>query len=194
MDNMALVLKYYDDMNGAPVSDLLRQTSIKTENQLMAFSNSSWQDCPDTGRSTGVYIIFYKRGPIEHDTHFIGPIDQSSAESEYNTKCTVGMDLAHFRMLIHEWLNKDKGIVPEEAPLIFLGSKYDMCMAKNGKDTKHTRKIARRMHLVRNGKKCKMHRIDCCEGGLQLEDIATKNVGEHDLTTRIKYIMARIDN
>ena len=60
------------------------------------------------------------------------------------------MALAHFRMLIQELLNKDPDIVPEEAPLIVLDSKYAMCMANNGKDTKHTRHIARRMHLVRN--------------------------------------------
>ena len=37
-----LVLKYYADMNDAPVSDLLRQAVIKTENHLMNFSDSSW--------------------------------------------------------------------------------------------------------------------------------------------------------
>ena len=63
------------------------------------------------------------------------------------------MALAYFRMLIHELLNNDPDIVPEEAPLIFLDSKSAMCMAKNGKDTKHTRHIARRMHFVRNGEK-----------------------------------------
>ena len=50
-------------------------------------------------------------------------------------------------------MNKDPDIVPEEPPLIVLDSKYNMCMANNDKDTKHTRHIARRMHLVRNGKK-----------------------------------------
>ena len=86
------------------------------------------------------------------------------------------MSLANFRMLIHELLNKDPDIVPEEAPLIVLDSKYDMCMDNNGKDTKHTRHIARIIHLVRNGKKCKMHKIDWCEGGLQLAEIGTRNV------------------
>ena len=66
-------------------------------------------------------------------------------------------------------------------------------MAKNGKYTKHTRQISRRMNLVRNGEKCKMHKIDWCEGGLKLADIATKNVGDTDLTPRIKYIMGRIE-
>ena len=55
------------------------------------------------------------------------------------------MALAHFCMLIHEFLNKDPGIVPEENPLIVLDIKYAMCMANNGKDTKHIRHVARKM-------------------------------------------------
>ena len=78
----------------------------------MAFSDSSWQDCPDTVRSTGAYIIFYQGGKIDHGTHAPVPVAQSSAESEYNAACTEGMALAHFRMLIHEFLNKDPDIVP----------------------------------------------------------------------------------
>ena len=148
----------------------------------MAFSDYSWQDCPDTGISTGAYIIFYQGGPIEHDTHVPGPVAQSSAESEYNAACTAGMSLAHFRMFIHELINQDPDMVPEEAPLIVLDSKSAMCMAKNGEDTKNTRHIARRMHFVRNGEKCKMHKIDWCEGGLQLAEIVTKNVSEPDIT------------
>ena len=53
-DNKILVLKYYADLNDAPLTDLLGQANIKTKNNLMAFSDSSWQYCPDTGRSTGV--------------------------------------------------------------------------------------------------------------------------------------------
>ena len=59
-DNKNIGLKYYVDLNDAPVTDLLRQADIKTKNHLMAFYDSSWQDCPDTGRSTGAYIIFYQ--------------------------------------------------------------------------------------------------------------------------------------
>ena len=66
-------------------------------------------------------------------------------------------------------------------------------MTNNGKDTKHTRCISKRIYFVRNGEKCKMHNTDWCEGGLQLEDISNKNIGDHDLTPRMKYIMVRID-
>ena len=85
-------------------------------------------------------------------------------------------------------------MVPKEAPLIVLDIKSDMCMAKNGKDTKHTRQIERIMNFVRNGEKCKIHKIDWCEGGLQLSDISTKSVSEPDLTPRMKYILVRLEN
>ena len=67
-------------------------------------------------------------------------------------------------------------------------------MAKNGKYTKHTIHLARRKNFVRNGEKCKIHKIDWCEGGMQLADIGTKNVSEPELTPRMKYIMVRLDN
>ena len=81
MYNKNLGFKYYDDMNYAHLSDLFRQASINTENQLMDFSDYSWQDFPDTGRSSGVYSIFDHSVPIDHGTHVQVPVSQSSAES-----------------------------------------------------------------------------------------------------------------
>ena len=110
-------------MNDAPLSDLLRQDIIDTEKKLMTFQDSSWQDCPDTSRSTGAYIIFYQGGPINHGTYVPGPFSKTSTKSEYNAVCTSGMALAHFRILIHELLNTDPYIVPKEYPLIILDIK-----------------------------------------------------------------------
>ena len=39
-----------------------------------------------------------------------------------------------------------------------------------------------------------MNKIDWCEVGLQLADIATNNVGEPDLTPKMRDIMVRFDN
>ena len=112
-DNKTFGLNYYADLNDAPVSELLRKYIISTENQLTEFYDYIWQDCPDTGISTGRYIIFYQGGPIDHYTYVPGIVSQSSVESEYNLACATGMALAHFRLLIHELLNKDPYIVPE---------------------------------------------------------------------------------
>ena len=97
-------------------------------------------------------------------------------------------------MVIHELLGKYPDIVREEVPLIILDSKYAVCMSDNGKYAKHTRHISIRVHDVRNGEKLKMHNIDWCEGGMQLSDIATKNVSENGLNNRMKYIMVRLDS
>ena len=71
-----LVLKYYTGIKYATLYNLLRQANINTKNQLMVFSDSSWKDCPDTGRSIGAQIIFYQGGTIDHGTHVPGPVDQ----------------------------------------------------------------------------------------------------------------------
>ena len=44
-------------------------------------------------------------------------------------------------MLIHELLNNDLDVGPEE------DIKYDVFMANNGKDNKHTIHIVRRLHF-----------------------------------------------
>ena len=72
-------LNYYSDTKDRLLSDLFRQANIKTENQLMIFYDSSWQDFPDTVIITGAYIIFYKGGPIDHGTYVTIPIYQPSA-------------------------------------------------------------------------------------------------------------------
>ena len=67
-----------------------------------------------------------------------------------------------------------------------LDSEYSMCMAKNGKDTKHTRHIPKIIYFVRNREKCMMNKINWCEGSQQLADIPTNNFGEPYLTPRME--------
>ena len=125
----------------------------------MEFYYYSWKDCQYTGRSTGAYMIFYQGGTIDHDTHVTWPVSHSGAESEYNTACTEGMALEHYRVLINELFKKYSYIVPEKSPIIILSSKSVVCMANNGKDNKHKRNIARRVQLVRNGENIKCTRL-----------------------------------
>ena len=43
--NTTLGLNFCADIKDAPLSDLLIQASIKNKNELMALSDSNWQDC-----------------------------------------------------------------------------------------------------------------------------------------------------
>ena len=82
IDKNKLGLKYHANIEDTTMSDLLRQADINIEKQLMLLSDSSWQDCTDTGRSTGAYMVFYQNGNIDHCTHVPCPVAQSSADSE----------------------------------------------------------------------------------------------------------------
>ena len=97
----------------------------------------------------------YQGGPIDHGTHVTIPVSQSSTEIEYNAACTTGTNLSILRILINELLKKDIDIFSEEDPLIILDSKSAVCMDNNVKDTKHTRKIARRVYFCEERRKVK---------------------------------------
>ena len=43
--------------------------------------------------------MFYQSGSIDNFTHATGPVAYYSAESEYNTVCTSGRDIANYRVL-----------------------------------------------------------------------------------------------
>ena len=119
-DNKNLGLNYYSKIEDAFMSDILRQVSINTNNQLMIFSDSIWNYCIDTGRSTGTYILFYQGVTIDHCTHVPGTVAQYSTESECSAAFFSVMSLAHFMMINNKLFNKDTDVVPEQAPTIIL--------------------------------------------------------------------------
>ena len=59
------------------------------------------------------------------------------------------IDIANFRILNNELLNKDTYFISTRSRLIILDSKPAVCMDKNAKNTKHTIAVFRRMHLLR---------------------------------------------
>ena len=134
-------IKYHSKIEDAPISDLLIQAIIETKNQLMVLSDNICKDFPDTGRSTGVYIVFYQGVPIDDCTHVPGAVSNIISNSKYNAKYNTGMDLANFKMPNDKFLNKDPYVFPEQATLIILDSKPAICMANNGKYTYNTKRI-----------------------------------------------------
>ena len=89
-----LGLKYYSRIKDAPISYLLIKVRIITEKQLIMFSDLIWQNCKDTDRSIGAYIVFYQGETIYHFTHVPGPVSQYSSENEYNALYTIVMALS----------------------------------------------------------------------------------------------------
>ena len=100
-------LSFYADLLDAPVAQLLFEYNIDSSVPLIAYSDSSWQDCPDTGRSTGAYLIFMQGGVIDAASFMPDPVALSSAEAEYNTCRVAGTAANACDMLVQELRGND---------------------------------------------------------------------------------------
>ena len=139
---------------------------------LLTFIDSSWQDCPDTSRSTGAYVIYYQGGVDDCASVVPDPVAMSSAEAEYNIAAIGTMTTTPCCQMILEMRNQDPDI-PYTTP-IFCDSTSAMAMLDSFRDTKRTRHILRRYHYVRyqvDGGWCSLHWVPT---DLQLADALSK--------------------
>jgi len=139
--------KFYSDFARSPIHEMLRKNNITFEGALFLMTDSSWQDCVDTGRSTGGYLIFYQGGVIDASSNMPDPIAMSSAESEYNQACVGAMAVSHVRQLMLE----ARGLDPDTkyAVPLLIDNTAAIAIGSNFRDTQHTRHILRRFHYVR---------------------------------------------
>ena len=173
--------KYYSNLKQSPIHDLLtRHETFQSE--LVVFTDASWQDCPDTGRSTTGYLIFYRGGVIEANSMLQIPIAMSSCEAEVMAACSGCMAAAHLHMLLYDMkylgtkkYNNSQLALPNPPTVVMVDNEAACKMSLNDKLTKHTRHISRRFHYVRQGARMKLHIINWCPGEDMLSDIMTKS-------------------
>jgi hypothetical protein len=147
-DNYLLGIRFYSDVGDAPITKMLTLQNMNPAHPFYAFSDSSWNDDIDSGRSNGGYIIWYMGGMVDHSSNLPDPVALSSAEAKYNEACLAFMATNHLRMILCDFEN-----IPEKdrkATIIYLDSKSAIAMGASYKDTKHTRHIMRRYHYVQN--------------------------------------------
>jgi hypothetical protein len=173
--------KFYSDTNESPVKNLLNK-HVSNASDIVVFTDASWQDCPDTGRSTTGYLIFYRGGVVEANSMLQVPIAMSSCESEVMASCSGCMAAAHIHMLLYDMkylgtkdYNCKKLALPEPPTIVMVDNQSAVQMSLNDKLTKHTRHISRRYHYVTEGSKLKLHKLQWCPGEDMLADIMTKS-------------------
>jgi hypothetical protein len=147
-DNALLGIKFYSELSQAPLIAMLKGQQIEQEHPFFGFSDSSWNDDADTGRSTGCFIIIYMGGIVDHSSNMPEPVALSSAEAEYNEGCVAFMAASHLRMLLCELEGiEETSMAPTT---MFFDSKSAIAMGSSYRDTKHTQHIMRRYHYVHN--------------------------------------------
>jgi hypothetical protein len=171
-DNTYLGLRYYSNANDSPIYKSLQDNKINETGLLLAYSDSSWHDDVDSGRSTGGYLISYMGGIVDHSSNMPGPVALSSAEAEYNEACLATMALSHIQMFQNELENEPVDRVFNTN--LYLDNSSAIAMGRSFRDTKHTRHILRRYHFVRTSVENKRLTLVWIPTEHQLADLATK--------------------
>ena len=167
-------LTFYSDVLDAPISRLLFEYGVDPTAPLITFSDLSWQDCPDSGRSTGGYTTFFQGGVIDSASGLPDPVALSSSEAEYNQACVAAMASNALAMLIQEVRGNDPD-EPLAIPLL-LDNKSAISMGESYRDTKHNRHIMRRFHYTRWMVKDGRIVLKWVPGEIQMADPNTKNL------------------
>ena len=173
-------IKFYPDGTSNPINDLCRHHRIPYSD-LIVFSDASWQDCPDTGRSTVGYMIFRNGALIEANSTLPTPVPMSTSEAEYLAACSATMSAAHIRMLLYDMMflgtkqwRQSSQRLPTIPTVLMVDNAATIQIARNGRLTRKTRHIERRFHFVRQGQQDGIHQLHWIPAEYQVADILTK--------------------
>ena len=183
---------YYADVERSPIYHLIKnETEADPDCPLALFTDSSWQDCPDTGRSTGCYILYHQGGIIDCGSFVPTPVAMSSAEAEYNALAHAMQAIINSRQIVHE-LYGNRADTPLSIPF-FCDSESAIIMGKNSKDTKRTRHIQRRIHFVRDNTASRAFVPYKIGGKLNPADVGTKNLNQEVLEIHAKVMHTTVE-
>jgi hypothetical protein len=191
-DNVYYGVRYYSDMVRSPVYKILQENKFDCRHLFYTFSDSSWQDDEDTGRSTGCFLVYYMGGIVDHSSNMPDPVALCSAEAEYNEACLACMATSPLRMLLDELELKRELELFATVPII-LDSSSAIAMGNSFKDTKHTRHIMRRYHYVREGVAAQRFQLDWISTEFELADLGTKQLPgpRHSLLTALTMVKVK---
>jgi hypothetical protein len=80
-DNCHHGIRFYSNSDDAPIMKMLKMQSLQQHHPFFGFSDSSWNDDVDSGRSTGCFILTYMGGVVDHSSNLPDPVALSSAEA-----------------------------------------------------------------------------------------------------------------
>ena len=176
-------LAFYTDTKQSPVYKLLKNNGIPLEaNSIVEFTDSSWNDCKDTGRSTGGHLALIQGGAVDYGSHVPVPVAMSSGEAEYIAAAVACMKASHLRMLKYDLDHlgtEDYDSENMKCPpaMIIVDNEAAIAMSSCNKDTAGNRHVARRYHYVRQGTALKEHTFHWIGTKFQLADPMTKEGG-----------------
>ena len=96
-------MRFYSKVESSPLFQLLKNNNIQIiDDTILTFTDSSWNDCVDTGRSTGGNLSLTQGDAVDYSSHLPVPEAKSSREAEYISVAVACMKTGHLRMLVYD--------------------------------------------------------------------------------------------
>ncbi|KAG8929142.1 hypothetical protein FRC01_004803, partial [Tulasnella sp. 417] len=140
---------------------------------LSGYSDASFQDCPDTSRSTSGYVFYFGNAPISWSSKRQGIVTHSTMEAEY-----LGLSNAARHTIWLCELLEDLGCPQTEPTVIFGDNDASLILAEDISDHNRAKHIKRVYHYVRERiQQEKDITLAYCPGNQNIADIFTKPLG-----------------
>jgi hypothetical protein len=168
-------IKFYANVKESPIYEICERNKVAVSD-ILGFSDSSWQDCPDTGRSTSGYKSFVQGGLVDANSTMPVPVALSSAEAEYMGACNLGAMICHMRELLYDFMflgteeYDREGTFGATPSILLIDNQATISMSKNYRVTAKNRHIGRRWHFVRRGVKVNLFKLEWIPAKDQLGD------------------------
>ena len=187
-------LKFYPLDGNPPIYDLIRRCVPDFQFDqfpIVIFCDSSWQDCVDTGRSTGAYYIYINGSLVLSTTFVPTPIAQSSAEAEYNTCAYALTDAIHVSQ-VWNFLHGRHLDTPQTLAL-FTDSNSAIAMIECDHVTRYSRHIQRRVHFIKQARMNGLFQVFKVPGEINPADVGTKNLSGTEIEKHLPVIHHRVN-
>ena len=169
-------LRFYSDIEKSPLYEMLSENGIEMFHRFIGLHDSSWQDCPDTGRSTGCYMNFVQGGLVDFSSFTPTPVAMSSAEAEINAGASACMSMSHLRMVHNELGGKDPDLLWDPPILLLCDNNSAVILSNLEKDTKNLRHSKRRLMFMRQVRREGEMQFKFLSNKFMCADVGTKNL------------------
>jgi hypothetical protein len=143
-------IKFYSDTKLSPLYQLIVDSGNAqfADAPIIQFTDLSFQDCPDTNRSTGGNLTFIQGAVVEAVSTMPILVSQSTCEAEYCMASLCVMAGSYIKKVF----NEISGHYSDRPLTIPVGTDSQSAMdtVNSPKETNRTRHIVRRLHFVRH--------------------------------------------
>ena len=167
--HLALIKRILRYVKGSLSAGL--QLGTGTADQLTAYFDADWADCPDTRRSTSGFCVYLGDNLVSWSSKRQTTVSRSSAEAEYRAVAHVVAECCWLRQLLQEL-----HISIPRATVVYCDNVSAVYMTANPVHHRRTKHIEIDIHFVREKVALGQFRVLHVPSAYQFADIMTKGL------------------